>query len=54
MFDVIVSNIGSVYVGNNFLQANAKFNAYVKASKAQEGRGSGETVTMMHYNDIRR
>lgn len=54
MFEVIVSNIGSVYTGNNFRRASAKFNSYVKASKVGTGRAGGENVVMMHNNEMRR
>lgn len=52
-FQVIVGNIGTVYSGNNIMQASAKFSAYVKLSKSGNGRAAGEDVTMMHNNEIR-
>jgi hypothetical protein len=53
-FQVIVGNIGTVYDGNNFTVASTTFNQYVKASKAQDGRASGESVVLMHNNKIRK
>ena len=53
-FQVIVGNIGTVYDGNNFLQAHSKFTSYVKLSKKDVGRASGETVTLMHDNEPRK
>lgn len=53
-FEVIVSNIGTVYSGNNYMQAMAKFGSYVKDSKANYGRAAGEQVTLFHNGEIKR
>lgn len=53
-YEVIVGNIGTVYSGNNFMQASAKFAAYVKLSKADSGRASGESVTLLDHDEIKR
>ena len=52
-FQVVVGNIGTVYDGNNYMQAQARYAAYVKASKSPHGRAAGEPVTLMHNGDIR-
>lgn len=52
-FQVVVGNIGHVYDGNNFMQAQCKYSSYVKASKANTGRAAGEPVTMFHNGEIR-
>lgn len=52
-FEVIVGNIGSVYGGNNYMQAMAKFSMYVKQSKDGYGRGGNEPVTLMRNGEIR-
>jgi hypothetical protein len=54
MFEIIVGNIGTVYRGNNFLQASSKFAWYVKQSKANIGRAAGEDVTFLHDDAIRK
>lgn len=53
-FEVIVSNIGTVYSGNNYMQAMAKFSSYVKNSKANYGRAAGENVVSLHNGEIKR
>ena len=52
-FEVIVGNVGTVYSGNNYMQAATKYSAYVKLSKANYGRVAGESVTLMHNGEIR-
>jgi hypothetical protein len=53
-FQVIVGNIGTVYDGNNFMQASCKFSEYVKQSKTGYGRAGGEDVTLMHWGEPRK
>lgn len=53
-YEVIVGNIGTVYSGNNFMQASAKYATYVKQSKSGVGRAGGESVTLMHDGEIRK
>jgi len=48
-FEVIAGNVGTVYSGNNYMQAIRKYQAYVKLSKADTGRVSGESVVL--FND---
>jgi hypothetical protein len=52
-FQVVVGNIGHVYDGSNFMQAQATYSHYVKASKAGVGRAGNEPVTMFHRGEIR-
>jgi hypothetical protein len=54
IFVVIVSHVGSVYAGNNYLQASSKYTAYVKLSREATGRAAGETVTLFHNGEVRR
>lgn len=51
MFQVIVGNIGTVYTGNSYTQAMAKFTAYVKQSISGTGRASGESVIVLHNGE---
>lgn len=52
-FQVIVGNIGTVYDGSNFMVAQTCYTRYVKQSKLSGSRASGESVTLMHNNNIR-
>lgn len=52
--EIIVGNIGAVYVGGEWSSAMATFNEYVRASKAKFGRASGENVTWMLRGEIRK
>ena len=54
IFEVVVGNIGSVYAGNNYLRASSKFANYTKASKANFGRASGESVVLFHNGEIKK
>ena len=53
IFEVVVGNIGTVYSGNNFMQASCKFQAYVDRSKQNDGHASGESVVLFHNGEIR-
>jgi len=52
-FEVVVGNIGTVYSGNNYMQAECKYSAYVKQSRSNYGRAAGEPVTLFHNGEIR-
>ena len=52
-FEVVVGNVGTVYTGNNYMQAQCKYDRYVKASKQGDGRVAGEPVTLLHNDNIR-
>ena len=47
MYEVIVGNIGRIYHGSNWKEANAAFKAYVLRSTLLLGRAYGEDVTML-------
>ena len=53
IFEVIVGNVGTVYVGNNYMKASSKFQTYIKQSKNKIGRAGGEPVVLMHKGSIR-
>jgi hypothetical protein len=52
-FEVIVGNVGTVYNGNNYMQAMSAFSAYKKRSANGYGRAAGEDVTMLHNGEIK-
>ncbi len=47
MYEVIVSNIGTVYEGHDYKRACDVFFEYEVQSKDGYGRASGESVVMM-------
>lgn len=49
---VNVGNIGEVYSGGDETQARQTFAEYVTQSGAEFGRASGETVTLLHADEI--
>jgi len=52
-FSVVVGNVGHVWEGSNFAQACSQYSAWVKRSKANDGRCAGEPVTLFHHGKIR-
>lgn len=46
-YEVLVSNIGSVYTGTDAEQAEADYDYYVRESKSGLGRAGKEDVTLM-------
>lgn len=46
-YQVLVGNIGTVYEGNKFFEANKVYNDYVRLSKQKFGRAAGEDVTWL-------
>lgn len=46
-YEVICGNIGSVYSGNNPVEARRVYGIYKNHSITCYGRAAGETVTMM-------
>lgn len=52
-FEVIVSNIGTVYMSESLAQAEDAFNTYVEKSRHYMGRAAGEIVTLMENGEIR-
>lgn len=53
IFEIVVGNIGSVYSGNNFMQARSTYTQYVELSRNGHGRASGEAVTFFHNGEVR-
>ena len=50
-YEVIVSNIGTVWTGNNPVDANREYGECVLASKQGAGRIGGESVTLMENGE---
>jgi hypothetical protein len=46
-YQVIVGNIGTVYSGNDVVQAQRDYDDYVSQSQTGYGRAAGESVTLM-------
>ena len=46
-YEVIVGNIGTIYDGGNYREALKRYRTYVKISKSESGRASGEDVIIM-------
>jgi hypothetical protein len=53
-YHVIVSNIGTVYIGENRRDALAEFESCKGASKGGVGRMDGEPVTLFENGEILR
>jgi len=53
-YQVIVSNIGTVYWGTNGFEAIREYNQYVRLSKSGAGRASDESVTLFMDDEIYR
>ena len=53
-WEVIVGNVGSVYVGNSKREAQRTYNRYVASSQTEVGRAGGEDVVLMCNGDISR
>lgn len=51
-YQVIVSNVGTVYTGTSRAMAYHEWDTYRKASQAQYGRIAGESVTLMSDGEI--
>lgn len=51
-YQVIVGNIGTVYSGSSGFDTRVNYNTYVGKSKRNEGRASGESVTLMKDGEI--
>jgi len=52
-YQVIVGNIGTVYDGASFIEARDAYSVYRRLSRANCGRASGESVTMLCDNEIK-
>jgi len=51
-YEVVVGNIGTVYDGNNPVEARKDYGEYVKQSKNGYGRAAGESVTIFKDGDV--
>ena len=51
-FQVLVGNIGSVYIGNDKGLAVSTFREYADQSKNNYGRAAGESVTLFDRDEI--
>lgn len=51
-YEVIVGNVGTVYVGPSKYEAHGTFKTYVELSMLDMGRASGESVVLMYRGDI--
>ncbi len=51
-YEVVVSNVGTVYHGPDEAKAKKTYADYVKASRSGSGRGGHEAVTLMMDGDI--
>jgi len=52
-YQVIVGNLGTVYDGNNMIEANKTYGIYKRQSLAGYGRAGGESVTLFDHDDIK-
>lgn len=51
-YEVIVSNIGTVYCGHNLRDARFHARTYVDQSKAGYRRAAGESVTLLGDGEV--
>ena len=51
-YETIVGNIGTVYSGTSYDEAQRKHDIYVEQAQGGYGRAAGETVTIMRDGDI--
>ena len=52
IWEVLVDNVGIVFIGSNGFNAIKSFNEYVALSKNSYGRMSGEKVYLIKNNEI--
>lgn len=53
-YEVVVSNVGTVFTGMDFTAAEKEYLDYVQLSREERGRAGGETVTLMRDGEIER
>ena len=53
-FRVVMGKAGTIYAGNNFMQAMASFERGVRASKQTENVHSGCGLILLHNGTIKR
>ena len=51
-YQVLVGNVGQVYCGLSFREANAAYTEYCRLSDGQYGRAAGEAVTLLHGGEM--
>ena len=51
-YEVIVGNIGTVYLGSSLMEANAAWGEYKRQSKANYGRAAGESVAFFKDGEL--
>jgi len=51
-YTVICGNIGTVYAGDDMAEAERVYGIYCKQSDSGRGRAGGESVCLMHDDDI--
>lgn len=51
-FEVIVGNIGTVYSGNSLKEVLKARSTYIKQSKSNYGKASGESVTVFKNSEL--
>jgi hypothetical protein len=54
LWEITVGNIGTVYAGNSWQEANATYLEYVRQSQRGIGRAGGESVVLWYRGEIRR
>lgn len=52
--EIIVGNIGSVYIGSDDKAARRAYREYVDQSKSDYGRAAGESVTWLQNGEVKR
>jgi len=52
-YQVICGNIGTVYDGDNMIDANRDYGTYKRQSQSGVGRAGGETVTLFDNDEIK-
>ena len=52
VWEVIVDNVGTVFIGNNGFNAIKTYNECVSLSKGKYGRMSGENVYLIKNDEI--
>ena len=53
-YEVIVGNIGTVYLGSSLMEANAAWGEYKRQAKANYGRAAGESVAFFENGELTR
>ncbi len=51
-YEVVAGNVGTVYRGNNYKEADAAFAQYSGLSKSGRGRCGGEVITLFEHGEL--